>query len=380
MGQNADFLEYEADAQSRYEKAVHLMETGQLTIKPSLRKEIFEQAADLMRQAGSYADAARQASVCDELAGKAAADEAAERVASVKRRMEDPDFDDYDKLIRELEEAAKAGGTGDASVREIPSLLEKCRQLKAHARRRRRIRKGTISAILLILAAALIWCFTSGYINNIKGFVYRKAGMDSYALASYEKLGDRFGAARKYLSCELEGLSGAQPGDLIHFGKLKWRVLEKNEEDQNVTLIASEIPQDSPLKEAAFDEGGRETTWASSALRAWLNDELPGELFSEEERAKLIAYPREASANEAYGTAYDEETSDLLAPPSLQELEAWAEEAGNAGDCYLRTPGHDLTTVAYITSGGQVMPYGVPADTALCVRPVIRVAFEGEQF
>ena len=71
MGSNADFLEYEADAQSRYEKAVHLMETGNLTIKPSLRKEIFEQAADLMRQAGSFADAALQASMCDELAGNA---------------------------------------------------------------------------------------------------------------------------------------------------------------------------------------------------------------------------------------------------------------------------------------------------------------------
>ena len=380
MGQNADFLEYEADAQSRYEKAVHLMETGNLTIKPSLRKEIFEQAADLMRQAGSYADAALQASVCDELAGKAAADEAGEKVASVKRRMEDPDFDDYDKLIRDLEEAAKAADAGSASAREIPALLEKCRQLKAHARRRRRIRKGTLSVILLVLAAALIWCFTSGYINNIKGFVYRKAGMGSYALASYKKLGDRFGAAGKYLSCELEGLRGAQTGDLVHFGELKWRVLEKSEEDRSVTLIASEIPQDSPLKEAVFDEGGRETTWASSSLRAWLNDELAGKLFSEEERAHLVAYTREASQNEAYGTAYEEETSDLLAPPSVQELEAWAEEAGNAGDCYLRTPGHDLTTVAFITSGGRVMSYGVPADTALCVRPVIRVAFGGETF
>ena len=80
-----------------------------------------------------------------------------------------------------------------------------------------------------------------------------------------------------------------------------------------------------------------------------------------------------ASANEAYGTAWKEETEDYVAPPGMDEMKLYTDVLDQEGDCWLRSPGHDMSTAAFVSGSGRVISYGLPADQTLSVRPVIRV-------
>lgn len=374
MGHNADQLEREAQEQSFYEQAVHLKEIGELMIKPSGKREQFLAAAGLFNKAGSYLDARDLEQECLEKADAAGNEAVRKQIEAVQRSLADPAYHEYDKLITQLEGISSRAEDENAS--EARRLLEVCREKKKKQSGRRTIRRGVAVLLAAALAGGLIWCFSSGFINYAKGYIYRRAGMDSYALASYRKLGTRFGGDALYASCELEALSRAGTGDSVSFGNLKWTVLEKDEEEQTVTMIASLTGEGKALSAVAFDREAldeQETGWETSSLRAWLNGEFLAESFSEEERSHMEPFVRPASENNVYGTAWKAETEDYLAPPGMDEIGIYADTLDQEGDCWLRTPGHDLNTAAYVTGSGRVISYGVPADQALSVRPVIRV-------
>ena len=392
MRQDAGLLEKQAEAQSLYEKAAHLMETGAMMIKPSWKQESLLCAASLFDEAGDYKDGAALAEQCRRMAREAEQDELVKRCESVGRRLQDSSFHEYDRLIDELEEISqtvdeKTAANYSSELREeVQALQERCLRRKKEWKRTRMVRRGIMLCIIAVCAAAVTWSVGSGYINYLKGIIYQKAGMESYALASFRKLGDRFGADIRYTECELESLRQTEEGSTVTFGAFKWKVTEKNSKEDTVTLIASEISASGPLAGVMFHSGkGRreqpaekeqeemQTDWASSSLREWLNGELFFEAFSSAERERILEYERDGSVNEMYGTAYEDSTMDYLAPPSAQEMEEYAETAGTEGDCWLRSPGNDLTTAAFITSAGVVRYYGMPVDTMLTVRPVIRV-------
>lgn len=374
MGHNADQLEKEAQAQSFYEQAVHLKEIGELMIKPSGKREQFLAAAGLFKKAGSYQDARDQERECLEKADAAGNEAVRKQIEAVQRSLADPAYREYDKLITQLEEISS--GAEDENALEAQRLLEICRGKKKKQSGRRTVRRVIAVLLAAALAGGLIWCFSSGFINYAKGYIYRRAGMDSYALASYRKLGDRFGGNEMYAACELEALSRAGTGESVSFGDLKWTVLEKDAEEQTVTMIASLAGEGKALSAVPFDsemQEDREIEWETSSLRAWLNGEFLAESFSEKERSHIEPFVRPASENEAYGTAWKEETEDYLAPPDMDEMGHYADTLTQEGDCWLRTPGHDGNTVAFASGSGRVVSYGLPADQALSVRPVIRV-------
>ena len=374
MVENADRLEREADAQECYENGVHRLDRALLTIKPSVKREHLETAAGYFRQAGDYKDAAALEKKCRELSDDTVTEESRMRLASIRRRMEDPAGCDYDSLIRQLEEQAWE----DECREQASDLVERCRILSGKVRRKRMTRRSIWIGMAVLLAAGVIWSLTSGYVNYIKGFVYQHAGMESYALASYKKLGSRFGAEDKYVQCELEALSEALAADTVTFGAFQWRVLEKNAKEKTILLIASETGEGIPLSAVAFDSEAdekKEVSWETSTLRSWMNGELLAGSFSEQERAQIIPLARSASENKTYGTAYTRETEDCLAVPSAQELEKYKDAAGSGGDCWLRTPGHDVSCAAFVTGENVVRDYGMPADTLLAVRPVMLVSF-----
>ena len=370
MGHNADILETTSRQQELYEQAVHLMNMGLLMVKPAGKRENFLQAADLFEQAGSFEDSDSLQKQCLSLAEAASLEEVHSALDSISRRLEENSFKEEEKLIPELQ---KLAGQGDATCeKQARELLEMCRERSGKRRRKRTVRRVAGFIAAAGLAAAVIWSLQSGYFNYLKGHVYETAGMESYALASYAKLGSRFGADQAFLSCELKALGQADIGSTVSFGGLKWRVLEKEESAQAVLLIAS----DSAISGVAFDSGeaGREdVSWKDCTLRAWLNKEFLEETFTDAERSHMEAFERSASENPEYETAFEATTEDFLAPPSAQEMEACADLAGTAGDCWLRTPGCDPGTVAFITSENRVRPFGMPADALLNVRPVIRV-------
>ena len=374
MGHNADILETTARQQEVYEQAVHLMDLGLLMVKPAGRRDSFSRAAELFGQAGSYEDSASLRERCLSLAKEAQLQEVRSALDSIGRRLEENSFKEEEKLIPKLEELA---GQGDASCeKQAKELLKVCRERSGRRRRKQTVRRALSLIIAAGLAFAVIWILQSGYFNFLKGHVYRAAGMESYALASYAKLGSGFGADQAYLSCELEALRRADAGGTVNFGGLKWRVLEESGSDRTVLLIASDLGADDALSGVAFDggeAGKEELSWKDSGLRAWLNKEFLEETFTDAERSLIEAFERPASENPEYTTAFAEPTVDFLAPPSAQEMEAYADLAGTAGDCWLRTPGCDPGTAAFITSENEVRAFGMPAGTLLHVRPVIRV-------
>lgn len=90
------------------------------------------------------------------------------------------------------------------------------------------------------------------------------------------------------------GSSVPSVGDKIEFGKyqqrtnsfeidpIKWRVLAKD--GKNVLLLSEDA-----LDWRLFDEAGNSSSWESSSLRKWLNEDFYYDAFSADDRSKIVS-------------------------------------------------------------------------------------------
>ncbi len=120
-------------------------------------------------------------------------------------------------------------------------------------------------------------------------------------------------------------------------------------------------------------------SWEKSSLREYLNGAVLEHEFTPAEIAAMEPQAIGATSNEQYGTALSEDAEDRITILSVEQAQSYLEDdvfKKPSVDMWMRTPGHDMESAAYMTSDGNVILYGNDVtDDSLSACPFIVVDY-----
>ncbi len=195
-----------------------------------------------------------------------------------------------------------------------------------------------------------------------------------YALDPMPSVTREFSAA-----AEPDTAAGAAVGDTFYFARcpekkghadslLLWRVLAR-EEGRLLALC------ERPVAFLPYHPEQEEVTWASCALRRWLNTVFLPLSFTEAERARILPSTVTTPASRNFGTPGGDVTEDFLFLLSAEEASSLlTDDASRAIGrwWWLRTPGFDNSFAATVSPDGAVVSIGSFADADdYAVRPAL---------
>ena len=219
-------------------------------------------------------------------------------------------------------------------------------------------------------------------------------------------------SAEKLKSAKQAQIKNAKVGDIVYFGtyeqdndtsngkeNIEWRVLAK---ENNRVLVISDKALDRQPYNSSYTE---EVTWENCSLRKWLNGTFLKQAFSTEEQAQIQNTTVSADNNPQYSTNPGNATTDKVFLLSINEVEkyfnsdearkcaptAYAKAQGastsdtfktpsGAATCWwwLRSPGDDQSSAAYVYFGGDVFELGNYVFSGLnAVRPAMWITIDG---
>ena len=219
-------------------------------------------------------------------------------------------------------------------------------------------------------------------------------------------------SAEKLKSAKQAQIKNAKVGDIVYFGtyeqdndtsngkeNIEWRVLAK---ENNRVLVISDKALDRQPYNSSYTE---EVTWENCSLRKWLNGTFLNKAFSTEEQAQIQNTTVSADNNPQYSTNPGNATTDKVFLLSINEVEkyfnsdearkcaptAYAKAQGastsdtfktpsGAATCWwwLRSPGDDQSSAAYVYFGGDVFELGNYVFSGLnAVRPAMWITIDG---
>ena len=219
-------------------------------------------------------------------------------------------------------------------------------------------------------------------------------------------------SAEKLKSAKQAQIKNAKVGDIVYFGayeqdnntsngkeNIEWRVLAK--ENSRVLVISDKALDCQPYNSSYTEE----VTWENCSLRKWLNGTFLNKAFSTEEQAQIQNTTVSADNNPQYSTNPGNATTDKVFLLSINEVEkyfnsdearkcaptAYAKAQGastsdtfktpsGAATCWwwLRSPGDDQSSAAYVYFGGDVFELGNYVFSGLnAVRPALWISIDG---
>lgn len=177
--------------------------------------------------------------------------------------------------------------------------------------------------------------------------------------------------------------SNASIGDTISFGryndeKIEWIILDEKE-DGSKLLLSKYI-----LFDKEYNEFSTSVTWEICTLRNWLNNDFFKESFTSSEKSKIQKKHVINKDNEMYGTAGGNDTNDNVFLLSIEEAYKYfntdEERIARSLDDYdtwgywLRSPGSDSYSAAFVYYGGVILEDGSAVDSDYrWVRPALWV-------
>ena len=192
------------------------------------------------------------------------------------------------------------------------------------------------------------------YQNGIKAMAAKdyKNAQKAFESAGYYKDSDA-----KKVVMEKESIKNSEVGDTINIGEKRWRILEI--QDNQAFLL-----KDPPLPNMAYsiDEGA--VTWEQSSLRRWLNSEYLEDNFTKAEKNNIVPTSVKNEKNSFYGTDGGNDTQDYIYLLSIEEISRYNELIPNSKhDSWLRSPGNQQNTAAFLSTDGIAMVYGYEATS-----------------
>ena len=219
-------------------------------------------------------------------------------------------------------------------------------------------------------------------------------------------------SAEKLKSAKQAQIKNAKVGDIVYFGtyeqdndttngkeNIEWLVLAK--ENSRVLVISDKALDCQPYNSSYTEE----VTWENCSLRKWLNGTFLNKAFSTEEQAQIQNTTVSADNNPQYSTNPGNATTDKVFLLSINEVEkyfnsdearkcaptAYAKAQGastsdtfktpsGAATCWwwLRSPGDDQSSAAYVYFGGDVFELGNYVFSGLnAVRPAMWISIDG---
>ncbi len=365
----ADMVANEESREVLYSKGMTKLRASEMIVKYSYKIENYRKAAALFAEASGYEDADEKARECEALAIQAQKEEK-EQLYERSVALESEALKDqlsWKKIVK----AYKELGDYKDSQKRLEEASAKLKSLRRHGK----IKHNVILTILAILVAGIVASGVTGFTKYAMSWAYMKAGLYNKAVEGFQNMPGFLNADRLGQQAEFNALSEAKLGDTVSFGTHEWKVVKLDKEDV-VTLLAVNIKEEDIFYTGVYNISGGEIDWESSSMRKWLNETVLEEVFNDAEQEHLLKQTVETSENKKYETVYEGGQQDYITLPSAAEMLAYQRHAGSLKlDCWLRTPGHDSETVAYLSAGrGDVMYYGYPSDSAqLSVCPVIQI-------
>lgn len=219
-------------------------------------------------------------------------------------------------------------------------------------------------------------------------------------------------SAEKLKSAKQAQIKNAKVGDIVYFGtyeqdndtsngkeNIEWRVLAK--ENSRVLVISDKALDCQPYNSSYTEE----VTWENCSLRKWLNGTFLNKAFSTEEQAQIQNTTVSADNNPQYSTNPGNATTDKVFLLSINEVEKYfnsdearkcaptayakAQGASTSDTCktpsgaatcwwWLRSPGDDQSSAAYVYFGGDVFELGNYVYSVLtAVRPAMWISIDG---
>ncbi len=229
-------------------------------------------------------------------------------------------------------------------------------------------------------------------------------GLDGYK-DSKEKADDIY---EEYITAKLKN---AEIGDYVFFGayeqdnikgngkeKIEWLVLARNNDKM---LVISRYALDCK----PYNTDYKAVTWETCSLHKWLNETFFNEAFDSDEQKLILSSTVTADPNPHYDTPPGNDTTDKVFLLSITEVNKYFKSddarkcaptdyaiaqgaytssrysTGGRATCWwwLRSPGHDSNTAAFVYDDGSVYHLGNRVDSSdLAVRPVLWIKIESE--
>ncbi|MBE5966446.1 MAG: hypothetical protein E7255_05700 [Lachnospiraceae bacterium] len=189
---------------------------------------------------------------------------------------------------------------------------------------------------------------------------YKTAAKEFAAAGDYKDSEERLVAAQQNL------IKSSKPGQKIKIGKYEWLILDIL--DDRAFLM-----KNSSMEEMPYHSEPGEVTWEKASLRQWLNTQFLEESFSLSEQNNILLTEVVNSDNTAYGTKGGNDTQDYIFMFSAEEAMNYSSLFPNfKTNTWLRSPGNDPYSAAFLSDKGSVMDYGYVATSyEFKVRPVM---------
>lgn len=201
---------------------------------------------------------------------------------------------------------------------------------------------------------------------------FAKKGNYKNAVKILYKLSDYKDALHKKVWYEKKVLENAKAGDTVIFGRERWMVADTQ---QNRRLLIKKAPMNV---DTVYQDGTEPFSWAASDLRNWLEEEFFGQCFSDREQKMILQTQVKTDANSVYGTKGSEVSDDnifLLDEKEAKQYGDLLSASGKQTEWWLRTPGKEADSAAFVSAQGKVMYAGYTVNSKdIAVRPAIWVS------
>lgn len=386
-----------ANTESAYKEAAHLFESI----------DEYQDSAVLVQSCYEKAEIARKDAILSKGKSKMSGEVISNYEAAIKLLESISGWKDADekiytcqKKIEEIKAKAEADRLGKERLAEIAR-----KEAERIAKRNKKIAIITTPIVCAVIAFIIVLntvIIPNGKYNN--AIALMDAGKYGEALLVFEALEGYKDSANKIEECNINiygeevwnKVKSVNVGDTYRFGSyeqdnnksngqedIEWLVLAK--EGTKILVISKEALDCKPYNTSYTD-----VTWETCTLRKWLNNDFINAAFSADERTMIPTVTVSADKNPDYSTNPGNATQDQVFLLSITEVNKYfssdsarqckptdyavANGAWGSGNCWwwLRSPGRDQITAAYVGADGDVDVYGISVNIDdIAVRPAL---------
>lgn len=379
-----------------YQKAVKFMKCIRCMTACNDKLEMYRQTAKQFARLSGYKNSDELAGECKLLVKQTRKEIKKAIYKRAKKKMNQAKRSDEFRAA--AEEFRNISGYRDADTLAL-ECDKQCARIDSKTVRNRILNL----VIILLCCALLLFFYLTSYPKYVLAGAYKTVNAFSSAINIYQELGDykdsriklkecqyqkgisrkeegdfknaakAFEAAEDYKDSEQQKavmeklvIKNSSPGHTVYIGKSKWVILEIKDTE---ALLLKKAAKD----QRSYHERREAVTWETSDLRFWLNQEFIMEEFTESERNAILLKDINNIDNDVYGTDAGENTQDYLFLLSVKEAAEYASLLPDfKSNSWLRTPGGNQSSAAFLSADGSVMDYGYDVTSMdMGVRPAM---------
>lgn len=383
------------EKEEQYNKVIKLMKSIKCMTPCKDKVKMYKDAAQKFTDLSGYKDSELYAKKCKKKAKKTKEEIKKvlyDRAVSVKSSARTSE-----EYLEAGTKFRKAKGYLDAET-----MAQECEAQQIRMEKKKSQKKVLQYGVAFLCAIAVVFAFIAPSVKYVLAGADKKLGLYNTAIQLYTKLGSYkdsednltqsrylyglrleskgkyseavklFAAVGEYKDSEVKTVHAQKQiikeskiGKSVVIGGSKWVIIDKSGE-KALLMIKSAI------KGMDYNDRLENVTWESSSLRALLNSKYLEDTFTQAERDNIALTNVINEDNEIYGTDGGKDTQDYIFLFSAKEAEKYQKVFPKfKTNGWLRTPGYNQNSAAFLSSKRIVMNYGYGADSKdYTVRPV----------